>query len=70
VEHLRVPALVIHGEADRVVPFQNGRLLAQRLNGAQWLPLPGAGHVPYLEQPEHLADIVGAFLRSARARAA
>lgn len=65
VEHLRVPALVMHGDADRVVPFENGRQLAQRLPGARWLPIEGAGHLPYLEDPPGVAAAIREFLRGA-----
>jgi pimeloyl-ACP methyl ester carboxylesterase len=65
VEQLRVPALVIHGDADRVVPFENGRQLGQRLPGARWHAVAGAGHIPYLEDPPGLASLIGRFLGSA-----
>lgn len=62
VENIKVPALVIHGEQDRVVPFANGRQLAQRIAGSQWLPMPGVGHVPYLERREEFTAVVRAHL--------
>jgi pimeloyl-ACP methyl ester carboxylesterase len=41
---LRVPALVIHGEADILVPVDNGRNLAAAIPGARLLEIPGMGH--------------------------
>ncbi|WP_460446468.1 alpha/beta fold hydrolase [Angustibacter aerolatus] len=41
----RVPALVLHGELDRVVPAAHGRWNAARWPGAELRLLPGAGHV-------------------------
>ena len=41
---LRVPALVIHGEADILVPVDNGRNVAAAIPGARLLEIPGMGH--------------------------
>ena len=38
------PTLVIHGDRDRLVPVENGRLIAERIPGARLVELPGAGH--------------------------
>jgi 3-oxoadipate enol-lactonase len=62
VERIDVPALVVHGELDRVIPLANGRLLAERMPGAELVVLPGQAHVPMLEQPAAFADVVCSFL--------
>ena len=62
VQRIAVPALVVHGDQDRVVPFANGRLIAQRLPGARWLPMAGVGHVPYLEQRQAFTAALQDFL--------
>jgi len=62
VGRIGVPALVIHGTEDRVVPHDNGRILAQRLPGAEWISIEGAGHLPYLEDPPGFAAMVRDFL--------
>lgn len=62
-ERIAVPALVIHGEQDRVIPFANGRLLAQRVPGARWLPMAGVGHVPYLERRAEFTAALRDFLQ-------
>ncbi len=41
---LRVPALVIHGDADILVPVDNGRNVAAAIPGARLLEIPGMGH--------------------------
>jgi pimeloyl-ACP methyl ester carboxylesterase len=41
---LRVPALVIHGDADILVPVENGRRVAAAIPGARLLEIPGMGH--------------------------
>jgi len=57
-EAIDVPALVIHGEQDRVVPHANGALLARRLPRADFVSLPQAGHLPFLEDPGAFAGLV------------
>ncbi len=62
VETLRVPALVIHGREDRVVPHENGETLARRLPGARFVSMPGVGHLPYLENAAEFTRLVREFL--------
>ena len=53
----RRPALIVWGDADRVVPMPAG--LSSRLPGARIAPIAGAGHMPHAETP----DVVAGFLR-------
>ena len=62
VERIDVPALVVHGELDRVVPASNGRLLAARMPRAELVLLPSHGHAPMLEEPGTFGELVCAFL--------
>ena len=62
VEKLRVPTLVVHGDADRVVPVENGRVLARRIPGARYVELAGRGHVAFLEAPTEFNAVVESFL--------
>jgi pimeloyl-ACP methyl ester carboxylesterase len=61
---LRVPALVIHGSADPLVPFENGKRTAEAIPGARLLVLEEAGHdVPpafYEAIADAIADTAGA----------
>lgn len=55
---LDVPALVIHGEADPLVPVENGRRTAIAIPGARLLVLPTMGHdLPRPLWPE-IADAI------------
>lgn len=67
--HLRVPTLLVCGDADELLPPENSRLLARRIPGAELLWLPGAGHDFPTEDPERTAAILRAFLLSPEARA-
>jgi pimeloyl-ACP methyl ester carboxylesterase len=41
---LNVPALVIHGEADQLVPLSGGQATASAIPGARLVTYPGMGH--------------------------
>ena len=62
VERISVPALVLHGSDDLIVPVENGRRLAERLPNAEYVELPGRGHNLMLEDPETFAELVRDFL--------
>jgi pimeloyl-ACP methyl ester carboxylesterase len=54
VDHLpaiSVPTLVVHGEEDRLVPLENGRLLAAAIPDARLHTLTDAGHLYMTDQP-------------------
>jgi 3-oxoadipate enol-lactonase len=61
-ERVDVPALVLHGDADLIVPVDNGRMLAARLPSARYVELPGRGHNLMLEDPKTFSSIVLDFL--------
>jgi len=42
---VRVPALVMHGSDDQVLPVDVGRYTAERLSRARFVELPGVGHL-------------------------
>jgi 3-oxoadipate enol-lactonase len=42
---IAVPTLVVHGDADLLVPTANGPLLAGRIPDARLVMVPGAGHM-------------------------
>jgi pimeloyl-ACP methyl ester carboxylesterase len=56
---LRVPALVVHGELDPILPIEHGRRLAQLIPSAKVLFLPNVGHV-LLYPP--MAPVVNAII--------
>lgn len=61
VERIEVPALVVHGDADLIVPVENGRMLADRLPHAEYVELPDRGHSLMLEDPETFARLADDF---------
>jgi len=59
---LSLPALVLHGEADAIVPAAAGRMLAAALPAARLALLAGTGHAPFLARQAEVAALVEGFL--------
>lgn len=63
---VRVPTLVIHRTGDRATPVEGGRYLAEQIQGARLVELPGADHFPYIGNAERILSEVEHFLTGAR----
>ncbi len=61
---IEVPALIIWGEKDRVVPLENAHRFCAALPASQLLVLPDTGHVPHEERPQPVIDALTRFVRS------
>ncbi|MCL8207613.1 MAG: alpha/beta hydrolase [Actinomycetia bacterium] len=62
----RGPALVIHGEADRIVLPEAARTQAAWMPQATLRIYPGVGHMPFWEAPEQFDADLAAFLTAVR----
>jgi pimeloyl-ACP methyl ester carboxylesterase len=58
------PALVVWGESDKIVDLEYGRAYAKALPHARFELVPGAGHMPQLEQLDKTLALVSEFSRS------
>jgi pimeloyl-ACP methyl ester carboxylesterase/DNA-binding CsgD family transcriptional regulator len=70
LEQIRIPTLVVHSRNDAVVPFSEGKLLASRIKGAEFVELDSRNHVLIEEEPawQRFCDAVLEFTgRSRRA---
>lgn len=56
------PALVLHGEHDAVTPCAAGETLSRALPRARFHRIAGAGHAPFLSQPQAVVTLLDAFL--------
>jgi pimeloyl-ACP methyl ester carboxylesterase len=65
----RRPALVIHGDKDRVGPLRSGAALA-RATGGRLVVLEGAGHIPLARDPVRVNLLVREFVESLAAGSA
>lgn len=59
---LSVPALVMHGTADRVVPVENGKQLHARLPNSELDLVEGGPHLFFIERSERVNDRLLSFL--------
>jgi len=59
---VRCPALVIAGAVDRMTPARQAAKLAEAIEGARLVALPGCGHMMMVEQPDATLDALLAFL--------
>ena len=66
---IRVPTLVIHRTGDGAIPWMLGKHVADHVSGAEWLPLEGDDHVPWLGNTAELLDPLEAFLTGNRTQA-
>lgn len=60
---LRVPALVIGGTRDRVLPIHHSRRLAATLADVELMELTDVGHVSMLERPDEVSAALSDFAR-------
>jgi pimeloyl-ACP methyl ester carboxylesterase len=56
------PTLVVWGDADRIADTDYGRALAAAIPGARFVELADTGHLPQLESPDRLTDVVEEFV--------
>jgi len=63
LHRIEAPTLVVHGSEDRMIPVDNGRMIAARIPGAQLVELNGTGHLYPTEAP-HVDAEISAFMRA------
>jgi len=59
---ITAPTLIIHGESDPLIPYENGSYLAAHIKGARLSSYPGVGHLPPIEATERFNREVIEFL--------
>ena len=59
---ISVPTLVMHGDRDRLIPLNNGRIIARLVPGARLHVFHGAGHVYGTDCPEEHLEVLLDFL--------
>ena len=62
VRSVGCPVLLLHGEADRLVPVSAARAAVRSWPSWALVVLPGVGHVPQLEAPEDCAAVISEWL--------
>jgi pimeloyl-ACP methyl ester carboxylesterase len=59
---IKGPTLVVTSDNDHLIPRERSELIAARISGAKLVVMPGAGHIPFMEQPEQVTRIVLDFV--------
>ncbi|MBC7226609.1 MAG: alpha/beta fold hydrolase [Thermoflexales bacterium] len=62
VGEIAAPTLVITGSEDRMTPPKFGQWLAERIPGARFVLVEGAGHMVMLEKPDQVAGAIREWL--------
>src|SRR5436190_472891 len=66
IANIRVPTLVLNGDADLVTPVAGARHLASSITGAELYVFKGRGHSLYATAPLEFAQVVRSFVRTGR----
>jgi pimeloyl-ACP methyl ester carboxylesterase len=64
LEEITVPTLVIHGTADKVVPYQQGVRSAALIPGAEFLSVQSGTHLSFISHYEQIYPVLVSFLKS------
>jgi pimeloyl-ACP methyl ester carboxylesterase len=52
----RLPVVIVHGDADELIPVDRAREMKSLVPAAHYLELPGGGHMPMMENPPAVAE--------------
>jgi pimeloyl-ACP methyl ester carboxylesterase len=63
---IRVPALVLHRQADPMIPLDHGRYLADHIAQARLTVVPGADHWFFTEGADEIVDHIEEFITGVR----
>jgi 3-oxoadipate enol-lactonase len=55
---IKARTVVVSGADDRLATIANGRRLAELIPGARFVELPGVGHLPHLEAPDLVLELI------------
>jgi pimeloyl-ACP methyl ester carboxylesterase len=55
---IKAPTTIVHGAEDQLIDVVNGRRLAELIPGSRYLELDGVGHLPPLEAPSRLLEVI------------
>lgn len=64
LQRAAVPALVITGEEDAIIPVSESEAMARAIARSHLVVLPSAGHLSSLEVPDDFSEALGTFLHA------
>jgi pimeloyl-ACP methyl ester carboxylesterase/predicted glycosyltransferase len=59
---IRCPVLAIHGDSDQIQPHARGKLVAELIDGAEFVTIAGGGHNPLGRHPGKCNTLISDFL--------
>lgn len=62
LSHIQCPALIICGSEDILKPPRFSQILSDRIPNAEYITLPGCGHVAIFEKPRELESAIFGFI--------
>jgi len=62
LQSLTLPLVIVHGDADALIPVERAREMKAALPSAHYIELPGLGHMPMLENPRAVAEALHLLL--------
>lgn len=62
LSRIQMPVLVVAGDDDQIAPAPGMREMAERIQAAEFVTIPSAGHLAPLEQPADVNAALAAFL--------
>lgn len=65
-ESLTMPALIVWGDSDKVIPLKEGEYLQSIMPNAELVVMKGVNHIPHVEDLDTLMEIVLGFLAKQR----
>jgi class 3 adenylate cyclase len=65
---VRVPTLVMHRSGDRAIPLGSGRYLAEEIDGARFVELPGDDHLPWIGDADTVLAEIEQFVTGTKPR--
>jgi class 3 adenylate cyclase len=63
---IHVPTLIVHRTGDRSLPVEGAHYLAERIEDATLVELPGADHLPFVGDQDEILDEIQEFLTGVR----
>jgi pimeloyl-ACP methyl ester carboxylesterase len=62
--NLELPAMIIAGREDQIVPIESTRAVAQKMRKPWLVEISDAGHMPMLEKPNEVAVALSEFIQN------
>jgi pimeloyl-ACP methyl ester carboxylesterase len=64
LKNIKVPTLIIHGDADKIWPLENARYLAKHIPNSKLEIIPNSAHMFFIEKKEIFHRLVIDFINS------